>query len=65
MSDNKQEEVTLWMKILKGPKQIDREKTETIWNRFDRFQRSPVPLCKGKQIKKGVYRIRRIETERC
>jgi len=52
------------MKVLKGPKQIEREKTETIWDRFDRLQRSLAPLRKGKQIKKGVHRIRRIDTER-
>ena len=49
------------MKILKGPKQLDREKTESIWDRFNRLQRSLTPLRKGKQIKKGVYRIRRTE----
>ena len=49
------------MKVLKGPKQIEREKTETIWDRFNRLQRSLAPLRKGKQIKKGVYRIRRTE----
>ena len=64
MSDNKQDKLTLSMKVLKGPKQIEREKTETIWDRFDRLQRSLAPLRKGKQIKKGVYRIRRIDTER-
>ena len=61
MSDNKQDKLTLSMKVLKGPKQIEREKTETIWDRFDRLQRSLAPLRKGKQIKKGVHRIRRIE----
>ncbi|MGA1101757.1 MAG: hypothetical protein ACO3VB_08320 [Opitutales bacterium] len=64
MSDNKQDKLTLSMKVLKGPKQIEREKTETIWDRFDRLQRSLAPLRKGKQIKKGVHRIRRIDTER-
>ena len=49
------------MKVLKGPKQIDREKTETIWDRFERLQRNLAPLRKGKQIKRGVYRIRRTE----
>ena len=49
------------MKVLKGPKQIEREMTETIWDRFDRLQRSLVPLRKGKQIRKGVHRIRRTE----
>ena len=61
MSDNKQDKLTLSMKVLKGPKQIEREKTETIWDRFDRLQRSLAPLRKGKQIKKGVHRIRRTE----
>ena len=64
MSDNKKDKPTLSMKVLKGPKQIEREKTETIWDRFDRLQRSLAPLRKGKQIKKGVHRIRRIDTER-
>ena len=61
MSDNKQDKLTLSMKVLKGPKQIEREKTETIWDRFDRLQRSLAPLRKGKQIRKGVHRIRRTE----
>ena len=47
------------MKVLKGPKQIQREKTETIWDRFERLQRSLAPLIRGKQIKRGVYRIKR------
>lgn len=64
MSDNKQDEPILSMKVLKGPKQIEREKIETIWDRFDRLQRSLAPLRKGKKIKKGVYRIRRIDIER-
>ena len=63
MFDNKQNKPTLSMKVLKGPKQVEREKTETIWDRFDRLQRSLAPLRKGKQIKKGVHRIRRIDTE--
>ena len=61
---NKQAKQALTMKVLKGPKQIEREKTETIWDRFDRLQRSLAPLRKGKKIKKGVYRIRRIDIER-
>ena len=61
MSDNKKDETTLSMKVYKGPKQIEREKTETIWDRFERLQRSLAPLRKGKQIKRGVYRIRRTE----
>ena len=59
MSDNKQDKLTLSMKVLKGPKQIEREKTETIWDRFDRLQSSLAPLRKGKHIKKGVHRIKR------
>ena len=51
------------MKLLKGPKQVQREKTETIWDRFERLQRSLAPLHKGKQIKRGVYRIRRTSIE--
>jgi len=61
MSDNNQDDQTLSMKVLKGPKQIEREKTETIWDRFERLQRSLAPLRKRKQIKKGVHRIRRIK----
>ena len=61
MSDNKKDKPTLSMKVLKGPKQIQREKTETIWKRFERLQRSLAPLRKGKHIKKGVHRIRRTE----
>ena len=61
MSNNQKDEPTLSMKVLKGPKQIEREKTETIWDRFERLQRSLAPLRRGKQIKRGVYRIRRIE----
>ena len=61
MSDNQKDEPTLSMKVLKGPKQIEREKTETIWDRFERLQRRLAPLRRGKQIKRGVYRIRRIE----
>ena len=61
MSDNQKDEPILSMKVLKGSKQVEREKTETIWDRFDRLQRSLAPLRRGKQIKRGVYRIRRIE----
>jgi hypothetical protein len=64
MSDNKQDDQTLSMMVLKGPKQVEREKTETIWDRFERLQRSLAPLRKGKQIKRGVYRIRRTSIER-
>lgn len=64
MSDNQKDEPTLSMKVLKGPLQIEREKNETIWDRFDRLQRSLAPLRKGKPIKKGVHRIRRTDTER-
>ena len=56
---NKQDKQTLSMKVLKGPKQIKREKTETIWDRFERLQGSPAPLRKGKQIKIGVHSIKR------
>ena len=61
MSDNQKDKPTLSMKVLKGPKQIEREKSETIWDRFERLQRSLAPLRKGKQIKRGVHRIRRTE----
>ena len=61
MSDNQKNELTLSMKVFKGPRQIEREKTETIWDRFERLQLSLAPLRKGKQIKRGVYRIRRTE----
>ena len=59
MSNNKQNKPTLSMKVFKGPRQIQREKTETIWDRFERLQRSLAPLVRGKQIKRGVYRIKR------
>ena len=59
MSDNKQNKPTLSMKVSKGPRQIEREKTETIWDRFERLQRSLAPLRRSKQIKRGVYRIKR------
>ena len=36
------------MKVLKRPKQIESEKTETIWDRFDRLHHSLTPLRKGK-----------------
>ena len=64
MSDNQKDEPTLSVKVFKGPKQIEREKTETIWDRFERLQRSLAPLKRGKQIKRGVYRIRRTSIER-
>ena len=64
MSDILKDKATLSMKVCKGPKQIEREKTETIWDRFERLQRSLAPLRKGKQLKRGVYRIRRISIER-
>ena len=59
MSDNQKDEPTLSMKVLKGPKQVEREKNETIWDRFDRLQRSLAPLRKGKQISIGVHRIKK------
>jgi hypothetical protein len=61
MSDNQKDVPTLSMKVFKGSRQIEREKTETIWDRFNRLQRSLAPLRKGKRIKKGVHRIQRIE----
>tara|TARA_B100001093_G_scaffold404246_1_gene392351 strand:+ start:499 stop:672 length:174 start_codon:yes stop_codon:yes gene_type:complete len=57
MSDNKQNKPNLSMKVFKGPRQIEREKAETIWDRFERLQRSLATLRRGKQIKRGVYRI--------
>ncbi|MDC3336129.1 hypothetical protein OAV71_06440 [Opitutales bacterium] len=59
MSNNQKDEPTLSMKVLKGPLQIEREKNETIWDRFDRLQSSLAPLRKGKQISKGIHRIKR------
>jgi len=64
MSNNKKNDRAFSMKVLKGTKQIEREKTETIWDRFERLQRSLAPLRRGKQIKRGVYRIRRTSIER-
>ena len=51
---NKQAKQALTMKVLKGPKQIEREKTETIWDRFDRLQRSLAPLRKGKNQERSL-----------
>ncbi len=59
MSDNKQNKPTLSMKVFKGPQQVEREKNDTIWDRFHRLQRSLAPLRKGRHIKKGVHRIKR------
>ena len=64
MSHKNLDNQSLSMKVFKGSKQFEREKTETIWDRFDRLQRSLAPLRKRKQIKKGVHRIRRIDIER-
>ena len=64
MPDKNLNEDSLSMKVIKGAKQVAREKNETIWDRFDRLQRSLRPLRKGRQIKKGVHRIRRTDTER-
>ena len=64
MSHKNLDNQSLSMKVFKGSKQFEREKTETIWDRFDRLQRSLAPLRKGKHIKKGVHRIRRIGIER-
>jgi hypothetical protein len=49
----------LSIKVLRGPKQIEREQKETVRDRFDRLQRSLRPLRKGKQVKKGIHYIRR------
>ena len=51
MSDNQKDEPTLSMKVLKGPKQIEREKTETIWDRFERLQRRLAPLREANKLK--------------
>ena len=66
MSDNNQDEPTLSLKVFKGPKQIERDKDRDhlIWDRFDRLQHNLAPFRKGKQIKKGVHSIPRIDTER-
>ncbi len=64
-SESQTNELTI--KVVRGPKQVAREKTETIWDRFDRLQRSLKPLRKGKQVKKvkkGIHYIRRTDTER-
>ena len=47
------------MKVFKGPQQVEREKNDTIWDCFDRLQRSLAPLRKGKQISKVVHRIKK------
>jgi hypothetical protein len=54
----------LSIKVIRGPKQIEREQKESVWDRFDRLQRSLRPLRQGKQIKKGLHYIRRTDTER-
>ena len=56
-SESKTNELTI--KIVREPKQLAHEKAETIWDRFDRLQRSLKPLRKGKQVKKGIHYIRR------
>jgi hypothetical protein len=59
MSNNQKDEPTLSMKVFKGPRQIEREKIETIWDRFERLKRSLAPLRRGKHISKGVHRIKK------
>jgi len=54
MYDTYQDETTLSMKVFKKLRQIEREKTKTIWDRIDRLQHNLKPLWRGKQIKKGV-----------
>ena len=61
-SESQTNELTI--KVFRGSKQVAREKTETIWDRFDRLQRSLRPLRKGKQVKKGIHYIQRTDTER-
>ena len=44
MYDTYQDETTLSMKVFKKLRQIEREKTKTIWDRIDRLQHNLKPL---------------------
>jgi hypothetical protein len=48
-------EKELSVKVLKGPRQISREASETIWARFDRLQKSLKPLRQGQRIRRGIH----------
>lgn len=41
------------IKVCEGPRQKARR--QTIWERFDRLQRSLRPLRKGKYLKRGIH----------
>lgn len=43
----------LSVKVVKGP--LERQRSESVWERFDRLQRSLRPLRKGRQITRGVH----------
>lgn len=47
--------MNLSTKILSGPQHAQRSRSLTIWQRFDRLQRSLRPLRKPHLIRKGLY----------
>jgi hypothetical protein len=49
----KQTESSLTMKVVKGKRSTNA--IPTIWQRFDRLQKSVAPLRKGKRIRRGIY----------
>ena len=48
-------EKKLSVKLVKGRRQIAREATETIWERFDRLQKSLKPMRQGQRIRRGIH----------
>jgi len=50
-------EPELTMKVVSGAR--EKERTESLWERFDRLQRSLRPLRKGRHPAPGVYYGRR------
>jgi len=48
-------EKKLSVKLVKGRRQIAREATETIWERFDRLQKSLKPMRQGRRIRRGIH----------
>jgi hypothetical protein len=49
----KEVEPSMTMKVVKGDR-IKRT-APTIWQRFDRLQKSVAPLRKGKRIRRGIH----------
>ena len=62
MSDKKQDKPTLSMKVFKGPKQIEREKTETIWDLalpdLGGASKSKGEFIESEELKKLIFLIR-------